>query len=453
MSKKVLIIGAIVVAVIAALPFFGNMSVEKMIGERIAMLNENGVKVESRDNGSNYLTTNTHYEFTLADQAAFQNYLNTLSDAQIPSYVQAMLDDVVMAVDISYSNLLFNDDVAIDLYPVALSKEAGERMKAEDGMLYDQMQQMLENREFIYHMEYNAANASFKGNIKDIEREIAFQDGKKAKIVFDTATFDGKGSLMEPESVHFRVKRADVDFSLPEEATMRLAINGLESQSSFSAKNSFDLLYKAEKIHFLFADKENRMAIEGSQMEAVSDSKVKEGKIETKINAAIKEFSMTDNNGSIQLQNLTFIMDADNIDEAAYEAFQKASEQAGASSQYTMLASLGVVSKGFDLHVKRFSVEKIAIKDSALMNGFDHTADLSIKADESLIQKMQITPMALMQNIDINARLQFASDFYAFIKKQGNMGMVDGFAKQEGQNIVFDVVLRDGRLQVNGQSL
>jgi len=453
MSKKVLIITAIVAAALAALPLVGNMSVNKMVNERIIMLNENGVKVESRDNGSSYLRTNTHYEFTLENPQSFQDYLNTLSSARIPTYMNAMLDDVVMAVDVSYSNLLFDDDVIIDLYPVAFSEEAAERMKSEDSMLYDQMQQMLDDRAFMYHMEYNAAASTFSGNIKDIDKEITFKDGKRAKIVFETATFSGTGTLVEPESAHFEVKRADVDFSLPEDGKMLLKITDLETQSAFSAKNSFDLDYKAEQIHLFFGDRMSSVRVDGSQMTAVSSSKVNNGKIDTSINATAKTLNLKDMNSTLQIQGLVFVMDAGDIDEAAYEAFQKATEQAGTSSQYTILASLGVVSKGFHLNIKRLSVDKIAIKGSPLMNGFDHSVDINVKADDSLIQKMQVTPMALLQNIDIDAKLKFDSDFYGFIREQGNMAMVDGYAKREGDNMVFDITLQNGRVQVNGKSL
>jgi len=453
MSKKVLIAGALIIAALAALPLIGNLSVQKMIDERIDMLDGNGVKVESRDSGSSYMTTRTHYEITLEDPAAFRNYLATLSDAQIPPYVHAMLDDVVMGVDVQYSNLLFDNAVSLELYPVAFSKEAGERMKAEDSALYDQMQQMLEDRAFMYHMDYNAAASTFEGHIKDIDKELTFEDGRKAKILFESATFDGVGTLVEPKRIHLMVKKADVDFSLPDDTTMQLSIRDLQSLNTFDAKNSFDLNYKAETLHFLFADNQNKVELDGSSMALISDSKVSNGKITTNVNASAKAFALQDKNSTVKLQNLTFVMDAENIDEAAYEAFQKASEQAGAASQYTVLASLGVVSKGFNLHVKRLSVEKIAIKDSALMNGFDHAIKINVKADDNLIQKMQVTPMAVMQNIDIDARLQFASDFYAFIKQQGNMEMADAFAKQEGDNVVFEITLQDGRLKVNGQSL
>lgn len=454
MSKKIVIIGVIVVVIIAALPLLGNMGVKKIIDERITMLDENGIKVESSDNGSSYLETKGHYEFTLEDPVAFQNYLATLSKAQVPAYLHAMLDDVVMAADVSYSNLLLNSDVSLDLYPVAFTQDAGDRMKAEDVTLYEQMVKMLENREFMYHMDYDVSASTFKGYIKDINREITFKDGKKAKIVFEAATFNGKGTLVEPESMTLQVKNADVDFSLPENAKMKLTMTDLQSDSSFSAKNSFDLNYKAETLHFAFSDKLNQVEIDASDMKTVSDSKVVDAKLSTKVNASMKHFKMQDQNTSIEMEDFAFVMDADNIDEAAYEAFQKASEQAGASSQYTMLASLGVVSKGFNLHIDKLSVDKIAIKDSGLMDGFDHKIDIVIKEDDQLVQKIQMTPMALIQNINIDAKLKFASVFYSYMKTQaGNLALADTFVKQEGDNAVFDILLQDGKITVNGQSL
>jgi hypothetical protein len=453
MSKKVLIISAVIVGLLAALPLIGNVSIKKMIDERISMLNKNGVQVKSQDNGSSYLTTKSHYEFTLEDPAAFESYLNSLSKAQVPAYLHAMLDDVVMAADVTYSNLLLNDEVSIDLYPVALSKVAGERMKAEDTALYDQMLKMLENREFMYHMDYNAAAATFKGNIKDIDKEITFKDGKKAKIVFEAAIFNGTGTLVEPESIQLHVKNANVDFSLPEDAKMQLGLVNLESSSTFNTKNSFDLNYKADKLHFSFKDKLTNIRVDVSEMMTTTDSSVNNAKLETKINASMKHFEMHDANSSLELQNFSFEMDADDIDEAAYEAFQKASEQAGTSSQFTLLASLGVVAKGFNLHVHRLSTEKIAIKNSGLMDGFDHKIDISVKADDNLIQKMQMTPMALVKNIDISANLQFASVFYDYMRTQGNLSMADSFAKRMGDKVIFDITLQEGKVKVNGQSL
>ena len=454
MSKKIIIIGAVIVAIIAALPLVGNMAVKKIIDERIIMLDENGIKVESSDNGSSYFETKSHYEFTLEDPVAFQNYLATLSKAQVPAYLHAMLDDVVMAADVRYSNLVVNSDVSLDLYPVAFTKEAGDRMKAEDATLYEQMVKMLENREFMYHMDYDVSASTFKGYIKDINREITFQDGKKAKIIFEAATFNGKGTLVEPESVTLKVKNADVDFSLPEDAKMKLTMTNLQSESSFSAKNSFDLNYKAETLHFAFSDQLTQIQIDATNMKTVSDSKVVNAKLSTKIKASMQHFKMQDQNGSLELRDFVFVMDADNIDEAAYEAFQKASEQAGASSQHTMLASLGVVSKGFNLHIDKLSVEKIAIKDSGLMDGFDHKIDIIIKEDDQLVQKMQMSPLAMLQNINIDAKLKFASAFYSYIKEQGaNLALADNFVKQEGGNAIFDIVLQDGKITVNGQSL
>lgn len=454
MSKKIIIIAAVLAALFAALPFVGNMGVKTIIDERIAMLDGNGIKVEQSDNGSNYLETKRHYEFTLEDPVAFQNYLATLSKAQVPAYMQAMLDDVVMAADVRYSNLIINSDVSLDLYPIAFTKEAGDRMKAEDATLYEQMIKMLDERAFMYHMDYDVAASTFKGYIQDINKEITFQEGKKAKIVFEEAVFNGKGTLVEPESVDLTVKNADVDFSMPEDAKMKLTMTDLQSSSSFSAKNSFDINYKAKALHFFFKDKSNQFEVDATDMSTVSNSKVVDAKLQTKVNAAVKHFTMQDQNGSLALENFHFVMDADNIDEEAYEAFQKASEQAGASPQFIMLAAVGVVSKGFNLHITTLSVDKIAIKESGLMDGFDHKIDITVKEDSLLIQKMQMTPLALLQNINIDAKLKFATAFYDYMKAQAaNLAMADAYVKQEGGNAVFDILLQDGKASVNGQHL
>ncbi|MDA3945977.1 MAG: hypothetical protein PF439_04795, partial [Helicobacteraceae bacterium] len=197
-----------------------------------------------------------------------------------------------------------------------------------------------------------------------------------------------------------------------------------------------------------------QIQVDASDMQTVSDSKIINGKLSSKINASMRHFKMLDQNSSIKLNGFVFIMDADNIDEAAYEAFQKASDQAGTSSQHTMLASFGVVSKGFNLHIDQLSVDKIAIKGSGLMDGFNHQIDITVKPDDKFVQKMQTTPMALIQNIDIDAKLQFATALYNYMKAQGiNLAMVDTFVKYEGDNALFDILLQDSKITVNGQSL
>ncbi len=453
MSKKLIIAGIVIVGAIAALPLIGNMSVSKVMQNRMAMLEKNGVKVEQSDNGSSYLRTKSHFSFTLEDPAAFKTYIDSLSEAQVPAYLSAMLDDVVMGADVSYSNILVDSDVKIDLYPIAFTKEADTRMKMEDQTLHTQMLEMLKKREFMYHMDYDVAGESFDGYIKDIDRTISFKDGRSAKILFSSAKFEGEGTLVEPKNVTLKVKKANIDFSMPDDGKMMLSLSDFQSNSKFAAKNSFNLNYDAKQLHFKFKDPQSSMEIDAKDMKTLSDSKIVKGKMSTAINATMGSFSMHDQNGSLALEDFTFVMDAEDIDEAAYEAFQKASDQAGNSSQYTMLAAIGVVSKGFNLHVDELSVKKLSIKDSPMMDGFTHKVNITVKPDDQLVQKMQMSPMMLIQDIDIDAKLHFSSALYSYIKMQNaNVAMADSLAKHEGDNVVFDITLKAGQLLVNGKT-
>jgi len=454
MSKKIWIIAAAVIVIAAALPLIGNMSVKKITDKRIDMLEDNGVKVERKDNGSNYLTTREHFQFTLKDPVAFHAYLSTLSKEQVPAYLSTMLDDVVMAADVEYSNLILSSDVTLDLYPVAFTEAADTRMRAEDIKLYEQMMEMLDERVFMYHMEYDVSGEKFHGYIKDIDREVVFGDGKRAKIIFESAVFKGKGTLVEPKSVDLNVKNADLDFALSDGSKMTLSMHELQSQNRFSSKNSFDLNYKAEKLHFFYKDTVAELTIDAAGLSTVSDSQVHDGKLDTKLHTTMERFKLVDTNGSVRLDGFGFVMDAKNIDEEAYEAFQKASEQAGSASQYTMLAAVGVISKGMELKIKELSVDQLAVNDSEMMKGFDHRIDILIKADDKLVQKLQVSPLALLQNIDIDAKLKFSDAFYRYLKKQNpQLSLADSFAKSEGGETHFDIVMKEGELSVNGQKL
>ena len=78
MSKKMIITGAIVVAAaVAILPLVGNKSIEKVTQERISMLEKNGIEVVRSDSGSGYMTTKSHYVFTLKDEVAFETFKKT----------------------------------------------------------------------------------------------------------------------------------------------------------------------------------------------------------------------------------------------------------------------------------------------------------------------------------------------------------------------------------------
>ena len=455
MSKKLIIIGAAAaVAFAAALPLIGNASVEKITQERIAMLEKNGIKIERSDNGSSYMETKSHYVFTLEDADVFEAYLTTFSKDQVPGYLSSMLDDVVMAADVTYSNILVSSDVSLDLYPIAFREESADRMKAEDPKLYAEMIKMLEEKAFLYHMNYDVAGEKFNGYIKDIDKSLELDGGKKAKIIFESATFTGTGTLVEPESVHMQIKKADVAFDMPDASHMILEMSDLESDNSFNAKNSFSLNYEMKKLHFNYEDVNGKIDIDSSGMKMVSSSVSKDKKLQTKLNSTMKNFKMTDLNGSLELQNFTFIMDADNIDEAAYEAFQSASEKSGSSSQFTMLAAAGVVAKGLNVNVEQLSVEKLQVRDSEMMDGFNHKMALKVKADDALVQKIQGAPMAMLQNLNIDATLRFSDKFYNYLlQKNQNLGMANAYAKKEGSKVLFDITLKEGAVSINGQSL
>ena len=454
MTKKIVIIGVVVVAALAALPVVGNFSVNKVLDKRIAALEQNGINVEEKDNGSNYLTTKSHYEFKLEDAAKFEAYLGTLSEAQVPGYMSAMLDDVVMAADVEFSNVMVESDVSIELYPVAFTPAADKRMLDEDANLHQQMNDLLKKKAFLYHMDYDVAGSKFKGYIKDIDETITFKDEKTAKILFKSATFKGSGTLVEPKSVDFNVKNADVHFHFPESAEMMLKLENLSSSSDFTSKYSFDIDYTLSVLDFSFITPKSHVKIDGRDFKALSTSKISDKKVNTSASISMKYFKSKDGNGSLELHDFAFSTELNNVDEAGYLSLKKASEKAGPSSQYTALAAIGVASKGFELKIDNISVDTMAIKEGPLMQGFKHKIDITIAPDDTLLQKIQMSPLLVANNIKVDADLDFSSELYGYLLETNpQLTMVDKYAKVEGKRVLFNIKIENSEVLVNGSNI
>lgn len=443
----------LVIGTVLLLPLISTSGIQKVLDERIADLQTHGLHITQEDQGSSYFTTKQHYEFSLEDPVAFSNYLQSGSAAEIPPYVQVLLDDVIMGMDLSYSNLLISDDIVIDLYPIALNTAATQRMQDEDAVLYKEMQEMLQNREFMYHMEYDIAAEKFKGKIIDIDRTLHFADGRVAKILFDSAHIKGKGSLMKPEEMELKVQKAELNFDLEGQAKMRFSLEGLKSDSHFKEKDDFEVKYAAKALYFYFENPKQMMDLHASDMKSRSQMQKREGKLHTKFDVKVKTASLKDKVNAIAIEGLEFDMDAKDLDEVAFDAFNEAQKKAGASSQYTMLAGVGLLSKGLSLDIEAFKIKKITINDSKAMDGFDHKIDVKIVADDKLVQKMQMTPLALMQNVTIDAKLRFSQEFYGYINQDDTMIMLNSFAKKSSDEVIFEIELQDNKLKVNDHQL
>lgn len=172
----------------------------------------------------------------------------------------------------------------------------------------------------------------------------------------------------------------------------------------------------------------------------------------------LKEIALENEGEKFSAQNVDYDIglnkldkeDAQNIEALSYKL------QSTPAAQATMLMSeaiLKLVEKGFDFNINNFSVDAFSLAGQQPLKGFDLDLHTVFKPDPQLKQKMS-NPMALMNNIDLSSKLSFQKELYEFLQAQSPQGaMLDNFAKKDGDNIIFDIILKDQKLSVNGQKL
>ncbi len=62
--------------------------------------------------------------------------------------------------------------------------------------------------------------------------------------------------------------------------------------------------------------------------------------------------------------------------------------------------------------------------------------------------------MSISKNINLASTVKFSKELYTLINKEAPVtGMANSLAKEDGNNLVFEIKLNDGKLSVNEQVL
>ena len=166
--KKFIIFIVVAILLAAALPIIGNKLVENSIEDRLTTLGSYGLEVSKAETTSSYLNTKKHFEFLLRDGDKFIEYLNKYSDQQIPPYVNAAFEGVLIGADVEYSNIPLSRALTVDIYPLSLSKNMMSSIKENDLDFYNYFEKFLHSKGVLYHINYNIVSEDFDGFLVDL---------------------------------------------------------------------------------------------------------------------------------------------------------------------------------------------------------------------------------------------------------------------------------------------
>lgn len=377
--KKIIIFILILITILAALPIVGNKIIEKTLDQKIIRLESKGIEVLKKEQNSGYLNTSRHYEF--------------------------IDNGNKYGIDLKYSNLPFTEDVTLDLYPLSVSKNILEDLKAKDKGFAQYLEKFLKNKGILYHMNYNLMSAEFDGFVKDIDESYIMKNNSKLVVKVLGTKFKGKGDLRSPSTL----------------------------QTS------------SKKINLEVQDAKDMMAIDISNAHLDANSNFNDEKAQVYSRFYFDDLFLKSNNEELNATSFNYDINISNIDKQAYKEFI-ASKQ----SKQTLYKLL---SKGIDIDINNLSLKNAHLNQENLQ-GFKISSDMKLEEDKNLGLKMNISPLLVLPSLEIDFKSKISKKMLDKIIKDSLIpNIIVKYQTSTGDDIVFDVSYLQGVLIVNGKTI
>lgn len=453
--KKVILL--IVIAVIALLPLIGNKVIQSTLDDKVNLLTANGVEVKSSTTDSSYLTTSMHYEFVVGDSDKFITYLNQYADQQIPSYVDMMLEGMRVGMDLSYSNILFSNAVEIDIYPLTLADKSVIDLQKKDKEFYEYISNFLKIKGLLYHVNYNLGSENFDGYIKDIDEKYTFKDGTDTKIIMNKMIFNGTGSLFHPSQMDSSLEKIVIK-SIGKKEILNLLAEGISSSATFKTKSNYSTTASVKNIDLLTSGLDSaEMHLKDLNFDLSADTQATKAQFAG--NSSFKELTFKTVRSDISLFDFNYKVVLKDVDKDAFEELKdlisKAKTNLSPELQSKISKSMfNIIAKGFVLDLKDISIDKISKNSVSATDAFSIKALLTVKPDVNVVKNMNTRPKEFIKNITLDSLMKISKDFFKMMNKEVPLSMIaGGFAKEVGNDYVFDIKFKDSKLNVNGKEI
>jgi len=455
--KKIIIGLVIALAVIIILPIIGNSVATELIDTKINELKSNGLEVTKTSTDSSYFSTSKHYEIILKNADKFTTYLTNYTDKQIPANISMMIEGMVVGFDIKYDNFLFSDELEMEVYPLSLSTQATIELKKNNEDFYKYMAGFLGDKGLLYHIDYSVSSENFKGFVKDIDIKYSFKDATAVRVELKSMNFSGKGSLASPNNIKSSIAKM-ILHSTQKNDELEFVINGLSTSSNLKTLSTYKTSASIDDMKFkINAVYKTDIQANNIKMDFSADTEAKKAKFFS--SSAIDRLSINSKVTNIILDNFKYDMGLTGVDKDAFEEFRTLMSKAQTSMNSALQAKIeksmiSMFSKGLKLNIKELSLKKVALNNQKSVEAFNFNALLNLEEDINMLNNINTNPMQMAKNIDLKSKLTLSKEFFKLLNKQVPLSAIaTNFAKEVGDDYVFDLKFENSKLSVNGKKL
>ena len=459
--KKSLIAISLLLLGAASLPIIGNSLLKNKLDEKVVELHAHGINTQKDMTNSSYLNTVRHFEFVLEDSQEFLDYLSRYSDKQLPSYTKALLDGVSFGVDVEYSNLPFAKAIVLDIYPISLSEVLEKNIRESDPEFLGYLEKFLAAKGLLYHIEYNFLNADFKGTIKDIDVAYEIDKDNRYRVVLKGTTFSGNGELLAPKRLDTRFKEMVLTIE-EDKRSVDIFLKNFKTTNNFDSKITYLTSVELQEagMETKGTDDDGRLVIDAMRVNASSNAQGETVELNSKF--SVKKLEIT-------TQSSAAVVEKFNLDIALNKLNKKAvmkitdllsdnnSMQSSTVDRELQNYSIALLSKGLEFNVADLSLRKMTIVEDTTeknLKGFSIKSKTTFRADPALEDKINRSPLLLVDNLTIESDMKFSKEIYA-VATQGRpmLASFRTLAQEQGDKLLYKVELKNSKLSVNGKAL
>ena len=480
MNKKV-ILGGIAIAAFVLAPIGIKKMIDNSIDLKKSELNKVGVLL-SIDNSEGYLKTTRDFTITIKDETKFKKYFKNILSEKYPVYemilsrfeqnngesLDEFLKGVVFKGNINNSNISPSSEISVYTYLDKLSENIMTEIKndAESSKI---ILPLFEKEAFAFNMVFDSDTKLKTLALKDIDENIKTTSkyGNTTEGIFQILGNKVINNSTEKEIVS-NIKFDKINMDVKSKKNANFNINNLKFNINY--ENKFINNSKTE-IGSINLDVDTNKNLSLGNTKIASGGVVSNGVYSANSKIFTKNFKLVDGNKNVNLDSLNLNLYLNDLDyknlqnlNKAYMNFESTNIESMSLPRNERMAQLEKVQGPLLLEVNSFLNNGLSLKLDTDLTGLK-TEELKLKnlklkidakLDKNNLNIQTINQFVILSLLDVKANIEMLEEDYINLISIFNPNLtqvVSMYAKRENGKVLFDLDLKKGKIEVNGQKV
>jgi hypothetical protein len=351
----------------------------------------------------------------------------------------------------------FINNIVVDIYPIKLSSKTMDTLKESDQNFYDFVSAFLAKKGILYNLQYDMISEDFSGYVKDINESYIENDGTNLKFSLFGMSYEGSGNLIAPNILSSQMQNISIE-ALKDTFEMKFNLSNLNTESEFASKSKyastvtlggFDLSMKGDDNVSMSA-KDVQVSMSADTQDTFAQIYAKSSFAQMQVNASALNASMEGFNYDVSIVDL----DKDALEELQDILAETKTSQSETLELKMKESFITLLSRGVTLNIDDLSFKKLILDKTQDLKGISVHSQITFKEDPALANKLLYTPALLAQNLDTDIKLKISKEIFNKLNETTPVAaLVMQYAKEEANNLVFEIIMHDGELMVNGRDI